>query len=150
VAVQAGDALLAVDGQLVDPRTGPGPLLVGAVRTPVELTVSPAGGGSARRVVVVPLADDSRLRYQDWVAAQRRRVRELSGGRIGYLHVPDMMGEGWAHFHRDLRVEMRCDALVVDVRGNRGGHVSELVVEKLARRIMGWDMPRWMQPVSYP
>jgi tricorn protease len=61
-----------------------------------------------------------------------------------------MMGEGWAHFHRDLRVEMACDALVVDVRANRGGHVSELVVEKLARRIMGWDMPRWMSPSTYP
>jgi tricorn protease len=148
--VRAGDALLAVDGQVVDPRTGPGPLLVGAVRTPVELTVGPAGGGSARRVVVVPLADDSRLYYQDWVAAQRRRVRELSGDRLGYLHVPDMMGEGWAHFHRDLRVEMRCDALIVDVRGNRGGHTSELVVEKLARRVLGWEVPRGARPGTYP
>jgi tricorn protease len=149
-AVRAGDALLAVDGQPVDPQAGPGPLLVGAVRTPIELTVSPAGGGDRRRVVVVPLADDGRLRYQDWVATQRRRVRELSGGRIGYLHVPDMMGEGWAHFHRDLRVEMRYDALIVDVRGNRGGHVSELVVEKLARRVLGWDVPRGVRPGTYP
>jgi tricorn protease len=60
------------------------------------------------------------------------------------------MGEGWAHFHRDLRVEMARDTLIMDIRMNRGGHVSELVVEKLARRIMGWDMPRSMQPVSYP
>jgi tricorn protease len=148
--VRAGDALLAVDGQAVDPRTGPAPLLVGAVRTPVELTVGPAGGGSTRRVVVVPLADDSRLYYQDWVATQRRRVRELSGGRLGYLHVPDMMGEGWAHFHRDLRVEMRCDALIVDVRGNRGGHTSELVIEKLARRVLGWEVPRGVRPGTYP
>ena len=95
-----------------------------------------------RRFAVIPLASERRLRYQDWVAGRRRLVRELSGGRLGYLHVPDMMGEGWAHFHRDLRAEMARDALIVDVRGNRGGHVSELVVEKLARRVMGWDMPR--------
>jgi tricorn protease len=98
----------------------------------------------------VPLADDSRLRYQDWVAGRRRLVRELSDGRIGYLHVPDMMGEGWAHFHRDLRLEMTRGALIVDVRGNRGGHVSELVVEKLARRVIGWEVPRWLLPATYP
>jgi tricorn protease len=84
------------------------------------------------------------------VAARRRAARELSGGRVGYLHVPDMMGEGWAHFHRDLHLEMTHDALIVDVRGNRGGHVSELVVEKLARRVLGWDVPRGLQPATYP
>ncbi len=146
---QAGDILLAVDGRPVDPLAGPGPLLIGAVRKPVELTVA-GPDGAVRRFAVTPLASERRLRYQDWVAGNRRLVRELSGGRAGYLHIPDMMGEGWAHFHRDLRVEMARDTLIMDIRMNRGGHVSELVVEKLARRIMGWDMPRWMQPVSYP
>ncbi|MGE5135555.1 MAG: S41 family peptidase, partial [Gemmatimonadota bacterium] len=146
--VEPGTVLLAVDGQPVDPATGPGPLLAGAARKPVELTLS-AGDGE-RRIVVTPLASDRRLRYQDWVAANRRRVRELSGGRAGYLHVPDMMGEGWAHLHRDLRGEMGMDTLVIDVRHNRGGHVSELVVEKLARRIMGWDLGRGLRPATYP
>ena len=148
--IRPGDVLLAVDGQPVDPVTGPGPLLAGAAEVPVELAVSAPDGGDVRRVVVVPLGDDSRLRYQDWVAGRRRAVRELGGGRIGYLHVPDMMGEGWAHFHRDLRLEMAHDALIVDVRGNRGGHTSELVVEKLARRVLGWDLGRWLQPQTYP
>jgi tricorn protease len=103
-----------------------------------------------RRVVVVPLYDDRRLRYQDWVAACRQFVRDRSDGRVGYLHVPDMMGEGWAHFHRDLRTEMGLDALIMDVRGNRGGHTSQLIVEKLARRIIGWKVPRRRRPYSYP
>ncbi len=150
VVVRPGDGLLAVDGQAVNPVTGPGPLLVGAAGVPVELTVSSPGGDDIRRAVVVPLDDDSRLRYQDWVAGRRRTVRELGGGRIGYLHVPDMMGAGWADFHRDLRLEMTHDALIVDVRGNRGGHVSELVVEKLARRVLGWDVPRGLMPATYP
>jgi len=77
-------------------------------------------------------------------------VRDLGGGRLGYLHIPDMMGEGWAHFHRDLRTEMRCDALIVDARGNRGGHVSQLVVEKLVRRVIAWDLGRNLRPVTYP
>ena len=100
--------------------------------------------------MVVPLRDERRLRYQDWVAGRRRLVRELSDGRLGYLHIPNMMGEGWADFHRDLRTEMRFDALVMDVRGNGGGHISQLVVEKLARRVIGWDQGRWIQPASYP
>jgi tricorn protease len=61
-----------------------------------------------------------------------------------------MMGEGWAHFHRDLRTEMTRDGLIFDVRGNSGGHISELVVEKLARRVVGWSLGRWRQPYSYP
>jgi tricorn protease len=103
-----------------------------------------------RRVVVVPLHSDRRLRYQDWVAGRRRRVRELSEGRLGYLHIPDMMGEGWAHFHRDLRTEMSRDGLIFDVRGNNGGHISQLVVEKLARRVIAWGMGRWLRPETYP
>ncbi len=200
VVVHPGDELLAVDGQPVDPRRGPWPLLAGAAGKPVELLLArggdppeppallaggatphdppdpggthpprpplggappprtplaplaPAGGGirATRRVVVVPLRSDRRLRYQDWVAGRRRLVRELSEGRLGYLHIPDMMGEGWAHFHRDLRTEMAHDGLVFDVRGNSGGHISQLVVEKLARRVIGWCLGRWLRPEPYP
>ena len=103
-----------------------------------------------RRVVIVPLHDDGRLRYQDWVAGRRRFVRERSAGKAGYLHIPDMKAEGWAHLHRDLKTEMGHDALIVDVRGNAGGYVSPLIVEKLARRIIGWNHPRGLRPVSYP
>nr|WTB31126.1 PDZ domain-containing protein [Streptomyces sp. NBC_00830] len=150
VAVRAGDAILAVDGQEIDPLTGPGPLLTGSAGKPVELTVAPADGGNLRHVVVVPTADEEALRYHAWVADRRAYVHEQSGGRLGYLHVPDMVGSGWAQLHRDLRVEVAREGLVVDVRENRGGHTSQLVVEKLARRIVGWDLPRGMQPYSYP
>src|SRR5260370_37414724 len=61
-----------------------------------------------------------------------------------------MVGEGWAHFHRDRHLEMTHDARILDARGNRGGHVSELVVEKLARRVLGWDVPRGLRPATYP
>jgi tricorn protease len=150
VAVRAGDAVLAVDGHPVDPVTGPGPLLIGAARKPVELTIAPAGGGAVRHAVVVPIADEEALRYHDWVAGRRAYVHEQSGGRLGYLHVPDMVGSGWAQLHRDLRVEVAREGLVVDVRENSGGHTSQLVVEKLARRIVGWDLPRGLPAYSYP
>lgn len=149
-AVRAGDAIVAVGGLSVDPVTGPGPLLVGTAGQPVELTVSPAGGGDLRHTVVVPLGDEEPLRYHAWVADRRAYVHERSGGRLGYLHVPDMQAPGWAQIHRDLRIEVAREGLVVDVRENRGGHTSQLVVEKLARRIVGWDMPRGLRPISYP
>jgi len=148
--IAAGDRLVAVDGRGVDKATGPAPLLVGAAGKPVELTVLRAADGSPHRAVVVPLRADQRLRYQDWVAGRRQRVRELSGGRAGYLHVPDMVSEGWSDFHRDLRGEMEYEALIVDVRSNRGGHTSQLIVEKLARRIIGWDAVRNARSESYP
>jgi len=155
--VVAGDVILAIDGRPVGPD-GPGPLLAGAAGKPVELTVAPgtpagpAGetAGRPRTVAVVPLSNDRRLRYQDWVSRKRAQVRELGDGRVGYLHVPDMVSEGWADFHRDLRSEMLRDALIIDVRGNSGGHTSQLVVEKLARRVIAWDVSRGLLPSTYP
>ncbi len=150
VGVGTGDAVLEVDGRQVDRVTGPGPLLVGAAGRATELLVEPSGGGERRRVVVVPLDVETPLRYHDWVAERRRAVHAASDGRVGYLHVPDMVANGWAQFHRDLRTEMARDGLVVDVRDNGGGHTSQLVVEKLARRVIGWEVGRGVAPVTYP
>jgi tricorn protease len=147
-AIRPGDVLVAVDGQPVDPVHGPAPLLADAAGKPVELTVR--SGTAVRRVAVVPLGTERRLRYQDWVTGRRRQVRELSDARLGYLHVPDMVGTGWAHFIRDLRTEMDYEGLIIDVRDNGGGHISELVLEKLAHQVIGWDVMRWHQAESYP
>ncbi|WP_351233554.1 S41 family peptidase [Streptomyces sp. NPDC002133] len=142
--------LTHVDGLPVDPVTGPYPLLAAAGGTTVELTFQPPDGeGPPRRVAIVPLVDERPLRYQDWIAKRREVVREISDGKCGYLHIPDMGGSGWAQFNRDLRKEMSRPALIVDVRGNAGGHISELVIEKLIRPILGWDLTRNARPVSY-
>ncbi|MFG1705976.1 S41 family peptidase [Nonomuraea sp. M3C6] len=150
VAVRPGDAIVAVGGRPVDPVRGPLALLAGTANQPIELTVRPAAGGDPRRVVVSPIADESQLRYHDWVESRRAHVREASGGRLGYLHVPDMVASGWAQFHRDLRTEMAYDGLVVDVRENGGGHLSELVLEKLSRKVTGWARARGYEPMRYP
>ncbi|MFF4408079.1 S41 family peptidase [Streptomyces sp. NPDC001404] len=148
--IREGAILTHVDGRPVDPVAGPYPLLAAAGGTTVELAFHPPeADGHARRVAVVPLVDERPLRYQDWVAKRRAVVRELSNGKCGYLHIPDMGGSGWAQFNRDLRMEMSLPALIVDVRGNAGGNISELVVEKLTRTIIGWDLTRDAQPVSY-
>jgi tricorn protease len=150
VAIRAGDAIVAVDGRPVDPTVGPAALLVGAAGGTVELTVLRDGDGEVRRVAVEPLSDEQPLRYHAWVADRRAAVHAASDGRVGYLHIPDMMAEGWAQLHRDLHLEVAREALVVDVRDNRGGHVSELVLEKLARSVRGWDVVRHGVPTRYP
>jgi len=77
-------------------------------------------------------------------------VHDKSDGRVGYLHLPDMMSAGFAEFHRYFGTECDRDALIVDVRYNRGGHVSQLLLEKVARRRLGYDLTRWGQPEPYP
>ena len=149
VGARPGDLVVAVDGAPVDPVAGPARHLVGAADKPVELTLRT--GGADRRVVVLPLADEEPLRYQDWVRSRREYVRERSGGRLGYLHVPDMMSAGWAQLHRDLRWASRAEGVIADVRYNRGGHTSQLVVAKLAARVVGWSLARHEDhPGSYP
>ncbi|MDQ0850780.1 tricorn protease [Arthrobacter sp. B3I9] len=153
--VKAGDVLLAIDGvELSESRT-PAMQLVGAAGRAVELTLRNGSGhgdkaGKHRRVAVVPVKDEERLRYQEWVAANRRTVREASQGTFGYLHIPDMMANGWAQLHRDLDTETALDGLIVDVRRNRGGHTSQLVAELIGRKVTGWSMPRGEKPRTYP
>jgi tricorn protease len=149
-AVQPGEALVAVDGRSVDEVTGPWPLLVGAAGKPVELRLRAVDSGDERTIVVIPLADEMPLRYHDWVAGRRAEVHRATEGRVGYLHVPDMTACGWAQLHRDLHREVAREALVLDVRSNGGGHTSQLVVEKLARALTGWVVPRAKQPYTYP
>ena len=148
VAAAPGDLIVAVDGRPVDPDLGPNALLAGKADKPVELTLR--RDGADRRAVVVPLASEHAARYYDLVARQRAAVCEASGGRLGYLNIPDMMARGWAEFHRDLYTEFRRDGLIVDLRDTQGGDAGQLVAEKLARRIIGWYVSRYEEPSSYP
>jgi tricorn protease len=146
VAAQAGDVLLAIDGQPVGVN-GPAEQLRGTADKPVEIRLS--RDGVERSVVVTPLESDVQLRYLDWVASCRAAVHEATAGRVGYVHIPDMVSNGWAAFHRDLTVEMARDALIVDTRDNNGGHTSQLIIEKLARRVIGWTTGRHVPRSSY-
>ncbi|HET9172523.1 MAG TPA: PDZ domain-containing protein [Actinospica sp.] len=149
VAARAGDAITAIDGRPVDAVRGPNALLVGKAGKPVELTLR-RDGEADRRVAVTPIRDERILRYHDLIQQRRAFVRDRSGGRLGYVHVPDMMSPGWAEYHRDLEVEIGREGLIFDLRANSGGHTSQLVIEKLTRRIIGWDVARRGTPTSYP
>ncbi len=148
--INVGDAVLAISGQRVGPERSPQELLVNQAGNEVQLTIENATTQETRVVTVKAIEDEQPARYREWVENNRRVVHEKSEGRVGYIHIPNMMGGGFAEFHRSYLTEYDYPALLVDVRFNSGGHVSGLLLEKLARRRVGYDFPRWGQPRPYP
>jgi tricorn protease len=158
VNIQAGDLLTAINGKRLSRRLSPGMALVLAGEE-VSLTVTPSENSAApdsevnspRTVTVKTLYSEDPLRYREWVNSNRRLVHKASLGRIGSVHIPEMDAAGFAEFHRGFLPEVKRDGLIVDVRFNRGGEVSSLILEKLARRRVGYVAARWMQlPEPYP
>ncbi|HET9918637.1 MAG TPA: PDZ domain-containing protein [Ktedonobacteraceae bacterium] len=148
--VSEGDAILAINGQRLGPKRGPQELLVNQAGNEVQLTIEPAEDGEVHTISVKALSDERPARYREWVENNRRVVHEQSDGRVGYIHIPNMMGEGYAEFHRGYLTEYDYPAMLIDVRYNGGGHVSALLLEKLARKRIGYDFPRWGKPEPYP
>ena len=148
--VAEGDAVLAINGQRVGPERSPQELLVNQAGNEVQLTIEDGKTGETRVVSVKAASEEMSARYREWVEHNRRVVHEKSDGKVGYVHIPDMSPRGFAEFHRSFLAEYDYPALLVDVRFNGGGHVSGLLLEKLARRRIGYDFPRWGQPQPYP
>lgn len=148
VDVRPGDAIVGIGGLRLDARRTPEEALVN--RAGREVTLDVERDGTTRRVLVRTLRDERMLRYRAWVEANRRTVHERTGGRVGYVHIPDMGPWGFAEFHRGYLTEFERDGLIVDVRYNRGGHVSPLLLEKLARKRVGYDVSRYGPPAPYP
>jgi tricorn protease len=153
VQARVGERIVAVNGQPVSRERPPQSLLVHQAGAKVALTLASSGDAAAvpvRTVLVTTLADEVPARYREWVERNRRWVHEQSGGRVGYQHLPDMMSAGFAEFHRYFTGESDRDALVVDLRYNRGGHVSQLLLEKVARKRIAYNLSRWALPEPYP
>ena len=147
--LEVGDVLLAINGQKLSRTRTPGELLLNQAGTPVQLSVRRASG-EVQSVVLKTLPSEAKLRYREWVNRNRAYVRQKTDGKVGYIHIPDMGMWGFSEFHRGFLAELVYPALIVDVRGNGGGFVSALLLEKLARKRLGYDVPRWGKPVPYP
>lgn len=150
VGLEVGDVLTRIDGAPAREDEAVGGALIDRGGKRVRLQVRPADGGEERSVVVTALPSDANAWYRAWVRANRERVHRETNGRVGYVHIPDMGPGGYADFHRDYLVECTRDALVVDVRYNRGGHVSQLIMEKLLRRPVGYNIARYDGHSTYP
>ncbi len=148
--LQEGMLLLAVGGEKVTKQVQPYELLVNQVDEEVQLTVAEEDGSSPRTLTIKTVGDETMMRYRDWVERNRRYVHKKTDGKSGYIHIPNMGAWGYAEFHRYFLVELDYEGLIVDVRFNGGGHVSQLLLEKLARKRIGYDLSRWMGYVPYP
>lgn len=150
VDIQAGDIITAIDGSELTPRRSPRMALVGKANCDVRLTVRRKNRKDDVEYTVRTIASETKARYRDWVENNRRTVHQATHGRCGYVHVPNMGPEGYAEFHRSYLAELDKEALIVDVRFNGGGHVSQLLLEKLARKRVGYNVSRWGSPEPYP
>jgi tricorn protease len=136
IDVKDGEYLLEIDGHPVNRNVTPGSLLINKVGKYVTLTVNttPTMAG-ARKVRVRPLSSDINLRYAEWTEANRQKVAAASGGRIGYMHIPNTQLEGAVEFIRGYYSQTDKDAMIVDERWNGGGYIQPWFVDTLARKM---------------
>jgi tricorn protease len=151
VNLHEGDLIHGVNGVQVSPDVSLDELLVNQSAQTVRLTVSRKNSKVHRSVPVKLLASEDMLRYRDWVNRNTEFVHTQSGKKLGYVHVPNMQAWGYAEFHRAYLNEYTHDGLIIDVRFNGGGHVSQLLLEKLNRKRLGYNISRWgVKAQPYP
>ncbi|MCA1778931.1 MAG: PDZ domain-containing protein [Xanthomonadaceae bacterium] len=135
IDVAAGDYLLAIDGRPLTTADNPYALLTDRGSQPVELLVNDKPEThNARRVLVEPVNDESPLVYLEWIERNRAYVERETGGRVGYLHIPDMGAGGIYEFIKWYYPQLRKQGLIIDVRGNGGGNVSSMILQRLMKR----------------
>ncbi len=143
VNVNVGDYVLAVDGEEVKATDDIYRLLRNKADNPVSLTVNKTPSLAGARIVSYrPITDESKLIYLDWVDRNRRKVEQATGGRVGYIHVPDMGNDGIREFIKWYYPQLGKEGLVVDVRANGGGNVSRMLIERLRRKVLGLNYGR--------
>jgi tricorn protease len=142
INVNAGDYVLAIDGEELKGNDDPYRLLRNKT-DPVQLTVNktPTLEG-ARTVSYRPIADEGNLIYLDWVARNRKQVSDVTDGRVGYIHIPDMGAPGIREFIKWYYPQINKEALIVDVRANGGGNVSRMLIERLRRKLLALNYSR--------
>ncbi|WP_393971986.1 S41 family peptidase [Oxyplasma meridianum] len=143
-----GSTITGIDNEMISSREPLGKYLLGKGGYFVNMNFLVKG--KSQIVTVKALEDDKRTLYRDWVEANRSYVHSKTDGKVGYVHIPDMGPMGFGEFHRLFIQEYRKNGLIVDVRWNGGGHVSQLILEKLRREILGYDFPRRGEPEHYP
>ncbi len=143
VNVKKGDYIIAVDGINVKSVNNVYSLLVDKADKEVELTVNskPSEDG-ARKFIVTPVADEAGLYYYNWVQNNIEKVDKATNGEVGYIHIPDMGAEGLNEFTRLFYPQLNKKGLIIDDRGNGGGNVSPMILERLQREVQRANMRR--------
>jgi tricorn protease len=134
---RVGEYVIAIDGQNLTADRDIYSYLRGRADSTITFTLNgtPNAQG-AHTVTIKPLTSESDLVYLDWVLDNKRRVDQMSNGRLGYIHIPDMGAPGLREFIKWYYPQLRKEGLVVDVRAN-GGNVSRMLIERLRRKVLG-------------
>lgn len=152
IKAAVGDYVLAINGKPLTSAIDPYSLLehaAGDIAT-LKLAKTPDGKDSWT-VDVKTIASEADLRYHDWVAHNRHLVDSISGGVVGYVHIPDMGTQGMQEFSSQFFPQIRKQAMIIDVRYNGGGFTSQLVIERLRRVLGGLGIGRnTREPYTYP
>jgi tricorn protease len=141
--LSAGDCILAINGMDVAASMDIQQPLEGTVDHAISLRIAPAHGGAARDVTVVPTASESSIRYLDWIETNRRRVDQMSGGKLAYVYLPNTGGDGFTSFNRYYFAQTEKDGVVIDERFNGGGQVADYIIEVMKRGIESYWAPRY-------
>ena len=151
VNAKEGEYVIAIDGIKTDTVNNIYKLLVGKADKQVKIALNskPSTTGS-REVIVVPIADESKLYYYNWVQRNIEIVNKKTNGKVGYVHIPDMSVEGLNEFVKHYYPQITKKALIVDVRGNGGGNVSPMIIERLRREIAMITIARNTKPSPNP
>lgn len=143
INVKEGDYLLAINGQRLRAPQTPYELFVNTANETVTLSVNskPSEDGS-HNVVVKPINDEYNLRELNMITSNRKKVDEATGGKVGYIYLPDMGAPGLDEFVKQYFPQIRKQGLIVDVRYNGGGFVAELIFERLRRILSSMNSAR--------
>ena len=151
VNAKEGDYIIAIDGQSTKDMKDMYAALIGKADKAVLLTLNnKALESGARDVVVRPIADETGLYYYNWVQGNVEKVSKATNGQVGYIHIPDMGVEGLNEFAKYFYPQLDKKALIIDDRGNGGGNVSPMIVERLRRELSMYDVMRNGEPETKP
>jgi len=141
--VNEGEYIIAVNGVSAKTTNDIYTLLINTADKETELTISKtAGETGSRKVIVVPIKDENPLYYFNWVQGNIKKVSEATNNQVGYVHIPDMGVEGLVEFSKYFYPQLSKKALIIDDRGNGGGNVSPMIIERLRRELAFMGMAR--------
>jgi tricorn protease len=147
INAKEGDYILAVNGAPTNTMANFYESLLNMAGKQVTLKInSTASAQGSRDVTIIPTDDERQLYYYDWVENNIKKVNEATNGKVGYIHIPDMGRHGLNEFVKHFFPQLRKKALIIDVRGNGGGNVSPMIIERLRREVVMIDMARNTAP----
>ena len=140
--VEAGSYITAINGVSTKDVANIYSMLVGKAGVFTELTVNTKAAEGGKKIVVKPISDEYPLYHYEWVQKCIKTVEEKSDGKVGYIYIPDMGPEGLSEFIRYYYPQLDKEALIIDDRGNGGGNISPMIIERLQREVYRMTMSR--------